>query len=362
MDTKRAAFMFPALLALGLGLAGCADAHAESSPTVAPLVPVRVVSVPRLAFERPLRAIGRLGHKHSLVLSFKNGGTVRSLLVQEGALVKKGQTLALVDQTEITAQVAQARASLEKADRDRARIDRLHATAAVAQIDADDAHTATDIARATLAAALYNQSATVLVAPEDGRIDKRLVEVGEQVAPGSGVYAMSGSSAGLVLRVGVVDRELIGLTLGDSAKVTFDALPGEEMVGAISEIARVPSATSGTYEVELRLQKADPRLIAGMTAKADIARQTGPALPVVPLTALVDAGGSHAVVYALSPLGRGFTVQRVSIEVAYLADERVAVQSGLSGSERILSEGAAFVEPGRLVQPIESSEVADANR
>ena len=360
MNTQQVAFMPAALLGLALNLPGCADARAESSPNVAPPVPVRVVPVERVALARPLHAIGRLGHKHSFVLSFKNGGTVRSLLVQEGALVKRGQPLAIVDRTEIDAQVAQARASVEKSERDRARVERLHATGAVAQIDADDAHTATDIAHATLSAALYNQAATALIAPEDGRIDKRLVEAGEQVGPGTGVYAMSGGSAGLVLRVGVVDRDLVDLNLGDAAKVTLDALPNEELDASVSEIARVPSPTSGTYEIELRLTKADPRLVSGMTAKAEIARRPGPALPVVPLAALIDANGASAALYTLAPLGAGFTVQRTSIEIAELVGERVAVRAGLSGSEQILSEGAAFVEPGRSVRPV-TSEVADAN-
>jgi len=350
-----------ALLGLALIQPGCADARAESSPAVALPVPVRVVTVQREALERPLRAIGRLGHKHSFTLSFKNGGTVRSLLVSEGALVKKGQPIALVDRTEIDAQVAQARAALEKSERDHARVEHLRATGAVAQVDADDAHTATDIAHATLAAALYNQSATALLAPEDGRIDKRLVEVGEQVAPGTPVYAMSGSTAGLVLRVGVVDRDLVDLNLGDSAKVTLDALPSEELAANVSEIARVPSPTSGTYEIELRFAKADPRLAAGMTAKATIARRPTAALPIVPLGALIDANGPSASVYTLAPLGAGFTVQRTAIEVAELAGDRVAVRSGLSGSEKVLSEGAAFVEPGRLVRPVEASEGSDAN-
>ncbi len=350
-----------ALLGLASILSGCADARAESNPPTALPVPVRVVPAPRVALEHPLRAIGRLGHKHSFTLSFKNGGTVRSLLVQEDALVKKGQPLAVVDRTEIDAQVAQARAALDKSERDRARVERLHATGAVAQIDADDAHTASDIAHATLAAALYNQGATVLVAPEDGRVDKRLVEVGEQVAPGTPVYAMSGGTAGLVLRVGVVDRDLVDLSLGDPAKITLDALPSEELDGNVSEIARVPSPTSGTYEIELRLTKANPRLASGMTAKAVIARRPAPALPVVPLSALIDANGASAAVYTLVPLGSGFTVQKTAIEIARLDGDRVAVRSGLTGSEQILSEGAAFVEPGRSVRPVENNGAADAN-
>lgn len=327
-----------------------------------PPVPVRVIAVERIALSRPLRAIGRLSHKRSLTLSFKNGGTVRSLFVQEGATVRKGQRLALVDQTEIEAQVAQARAAVGKADRDRERVEKLRANAAAAQNDLDNAHTAAEIAHASLAGALYNHTATVLYAPEDGRIDKRFVEVGEQVGPGRPIFGMSGSSAGVVLRAGVVDRELPGLRIGDRAEVTVDALPGQTLTATIGEIASVPSLTSGTYELELRLQGTDAPLVAGMTAKAEIARRAGPPLPVVPLGALVDADGTHAAIYALTATPTGYTVTRVPIVIAFFAGERVAVQNGLSGSERVVSEGASFVEPGRSVRPVETTEVADAHR
>ena len=360
MNTRQAALI--SILLASTAATGCADAHADSKAPAPPAVAVRVVPVERAALARSVRAVGRLAHKRTLALSFKNGGTVRSLLVQEGAQVRKAQPLAVVDQTEISAQVAQARAALTKADRDQARIDKLHATATVAQSDADNAHTATEIAHAELAAALYNQGAALLLAPEDGRIDKRLVEVGEQVGPGSPVYAMSGKTAGMVLRVGVIDRDLVDLALGDRAEITLDALPGRNFSGTVSEISLLPSAGSGTYEVELRVTTSDVPLIAGMTAKATIARRTGPPLAVVPLAALIDADGTHAALYELVPLGDALTVRKLPIEIAYFSGDRVAVASGLSGSERILSEGASFVEPGRVVRAIETNGVVDAHR
>jgi RND family efflux transporter MFP subunit len=352
MHTKRASF----LLLLAPLAAACTDAHSSHPPPNEVPVPVRVVAVERASLSTPLRAIGRLGHKRSLTLAFKNGGTVRTLFVQEGALVKKGQHLALVDRTEIDAQVAQAQAAVDKADRDKRLLDRLHAGAAAAQNDADNATTAANIAHATLETLLYNQNATVLTAPEDGRIDKRLVEVGEVVGPGRPIFAMSGTSAGIVARVGVIDRDRVGLKLGDTAIVEVDALPGRHLSAQVSEVAAVPSP-SGTYEVELRLAPSDAPLVAGMTAKVTVDRPAGPPQPVVPLTALLDADGMRAALYALAPLGTGQTVRRVEVGLARFAGDRVAIASGLKGDERIVSEGASFVEPGRMVRAISAESV-----
>src|SRR5262245_18483322 len=123
----------------GVAVAGCSAAHSESAHVVAnPDPPVRVVTVPRESLSQPIRAVGRLAYKRSLALSFKNGGTLRQLLIAEGAQVRKGQRLALVDTTEIDAQVEQARAAVAKADRDSARVVQLHAGAAAAKNDVDN--------------------------------------------------------------------------------------------------------------------------------------------------------------------------------------------------------------------------------
>jgi RND family efflux transporter MFP subunit len=362
MVTYRPPFTSVSLVALtALYGAGCGEAHSQPTAAAPPPVPVRVVSVERASLDRPLRAVGRLGQKRSLTLAFKNGGTIRSLFVQEGATVRKGQRLAVVDRTEIDAQVAQAEAAMEKADRDKARVDKLHAGAAAAQNDADNAATAADIAHANLEVARYNQNAAVLIAPEDGRIDKRLAEVGEVVGPGRPIYTLSGSSSGLVARVGVVDRELVDLRIGDRADVEVDALAGKRFAATVSEIARVPSIPSGTYEIELRVADGSELLAAGMTVKVDVQRRPTTPLPVVPLRALVDADGAKAAVYVIAPLTpKGFTVHRTAITIAAFSGDRVSVQSGLGGTEQVVSEGAAFVEPGRRVQPL--TEVADARR
>jgi membrane fusion protein, multidrug efflux system len=351
-----------AFTVLVAGAAACGDAHSSAVAREAPATPVRTMVATQGTVARSIRAIGRVGHKHSWSLAFKNGGTVRALFVQDGAYVKKGQRLALVDETEIAAQVAQARASVDKADRDLQLARRLGATQAASKNDADNAGTQAELAHAALQSALYNQSAAVLLAPQDGRIDKRLVEVGEQVAPGRPIYSMSGGSEGYVVRVGVVDRDLPALRLGDQAKVEIDALPGHDFAAVVSEIATAPTPPAGTYEIELRLTDANAHLASGMTAKVDLQRTAGSPMPIVPLGAIVDADGLDAVVYVLvsSDDGEhGQTVRRTPIRIACVVGDRVAVERGLAGNERVVSEGATFVEPGRIVRAVE---VADARR
>src|SRR5262245_50620066 len=112
-------------LLLALALPACAPRRKADS--VAAPVAVRVAPI---VFERvspPITATGTLGPKEEVPLSFKIGGVVAQILVDEGQAVRKGQTLASLELAEIDASVTRARSAAEKAERDLARARRLYA-------------------------------------------------------------------------------------------------------------------------------------------------------------------------------------------------------------------------------------------
>jgi RND family efflux transporter MFP subunit len=182
---------------------------------------------------------GVLASKKEAKLSFKNGGIVAALRADEGQDVRKGQVLAVLDLTEIDAQVAQARNNFEKAQRDRDRVQRLYADSAATLEQMQNATTGFEVASAAFTAARFNREHSVIVAPENGRILRRQVEEGELINPGSSVFLFAGGGAGegWVVRTGIADRDMVKLKIGDRAKMTFDAYPGVSFPAVVTEIA-----------------------------------------------------------------------------------------------------------------------------
>src|SRR4051812_19113160 len=90
-----------AALSLGAVLAGCAQsgAHPAAVPTAARTV--RAVPVQEAVLGKPIRAVGMLEPKDKLTLSFKVGGVVARVAVDEGDTVRRGTVLAELDRTEI---------------------------------------------------------------------------------------------------------------------------------------------------------------------------------------------------------------------------------------------------------------------
>src|SRR5436190_18809166 len=116
----------PITLFLLLALAACGRGRAAAPPaTDAIAVRVAPVSVDRVA--RPVTATGTLGPKEEVTLSFKVGGVVSRILVDEGRSVRACVTLAVLDLSEIDAAVVRARSAAEKAERDLTRARRRYA-------------------------------------------------------------------------------------------------------------------------------------------------------------------------------------------------------------------------------------------
>ncbi|HEX5634197.1 MAG TPA: biotin/lipoyl-binding protein, partial [Gemmatimonadales bacterium] len=101
-------------------LLGCGKPEAES--VVTPARSVKVVPITDTTAAPTIVASGRVEARDELDLSFKVGGVVASVGVDEGDRVREGQVLATLALPEIDAQVAKAAAGLEKAERDAARV------------------------------------------------------------------------------------------------------------------------------------------------------------------------------------------------------------------------------------------------
>ena len=330
-------------------LSGCGGpAHAAPTAEEA-LVPVRTVAVQAGPVDRPIRAAGLVATKDQWDLSFKVGGVLARLDVREGQRVRKGQVLARLDPTELSAGVRQAREGLEKARRDAARTARLAAAEVAPRIAAEDARTAEAMAEAQAAAAEFNLRQATLLAPDDGWVDQRLAEPGEVVAPGRPIVHLSGQGRGFVVRAPLADRDAMGLLPGAPAQVTLDAAPDRPLAGRVSEIARAAGRGTGTFLVEIALDpQPGPALLSGLTAKVEIAR-TVPAAGAVPLGAVVDGDGERGAVFTVE----GGVARRVPVRIAFLQGERAVLAEGVRGGDRVVSEGAPRLAEGIRVKVVE---------
>ena len=113
-----------AIAVLAMLIAACGNQDPPAAPKA---TPVRMQSSSNGPAVPPIDTSGTVVTKYEMRLSFKMGGVVRKIHVQEGDVVKAGQRLAEIELTEIGAQVEQARQLTEKASRDLKRGENLYA-------------------------------------------------------------------------------------------------------------------------------------------------------------------------------------------------------------------------------------------
>lgn len=338
----------PSLLLLSacLGLSACSK---DEKPVAAPVQPVRIFVVGATSSDNTLSATGLVGSQEEAKLSFKTGGIINSLRVDAGRSVKRGQILATLDSTEVDAQVNQAEENVIKLKRDRDRAEHLLKLEVIPAREAQDTRTQLAQAEAQLSAARFNRQFAVITAPADGVVLQRLAEPREVAAAGAPILIVSRDDLGWVLRIGLNDKAAVSVKVGDAVEVTLKAYPEHIIRSQIKDIGGASDLRSGTVNATISLPtQTDIRYIAGQVGEARIViKRSGTPVLTLPLASILEANGEQATVYVISAKKQA-ELRRV--RVGKIHDSRVDIVSGLVAGERVVSEGAAWLNPGMPVR------------
>jgi RND family efflux transporter MFP subunit len=285
------------------------------------------------------------------------------------------------------AQVADAEATYERASLDFDRAKTLYAAESLTKTDYDAAKQQHDAARAKLdsargqlevararvetarsqtgqaaakiktAQAAAGEAAiplsdTQLRAPISAVVIERKVEVGALVSPNAPGFTLADLTS-VKAAFGVPDLALQQVKPGDALRLSTDALPGEEFVGHVSRVSPSADPTSRVFEVEVTIPNPRGFLKPGMIASIQV-RESAPqgSAPVVPLTAIVRPKESPEA-YAVYVVEERGGVRRARLRNVALGEtfgNTVALTSGVSAGELVVTTGASLVADGEPVQ------------
>ncbi len=151
------------------------------------------------------------------------------------------------------------------------------------QTDLDRAETQVQQAQLQVDTANVNYERTRLIAPFDGLVSAQNGELGMLVPTGMTIIELMNVDP-LRLTVQIDELDVRLLREGQTAFIEVDALAGQQLEAVVERIAFVPNMTSAivTYDVQLRLEETDPRVLVGMTADASIIIERREGVLVVP--------------------------------------------------------------------------------
>jgi RND family efflux transporter MFP subunit len=332
-----------------------------------------------------LDASGYVTARRQATVSSKVTGKVTEIHVEEGMKVQEGQVLARLDDSTASRQLALAESQtgaarrglqeievrLKEARLSQKRMRDLLEEGVATQAQVDAANAEVDSLAARLAAqhqdvevagrqvAVYRQSLDDLVirAPFSGVAISKDAQPGEMISPVSagGGFTRTGictlvDMGSLEIEVDVNEAYINRVRDGQRAVALLDAYPDWQIPARV--ITTVPAADrqKATVKVRLAFGQLDPRILPDMGVKVSFldeeragAAESRPRV-LVPRAAVRQAGDQPYVFVV-----QGDRVERRAVKTGPAAGEEVAVVSGLSGGEQVVTEGPEQLADGYKV-------------
>ncbi|HKD85141.1 MAG TPA: efflux RND transporter periplasmic adaptor subunit [Terriglobales bacterium] len=325
-----------------------------------------------------LTASGYLVARKQSVVSSKIQGRIASLRVEEGSIVREGDILATLDNADILAAIAKAKADIEYAKADLAEAQRqerlqenLWRNKVVSQDALDASRSKVRLAEAAIEqdkANLQVQEAyldfTTIRAPFAGIVVKKMTEVGESVAPippgvnistSSGAIVAIADMNSLEAEVDVNESNVGQLGASQPADIQVQAIPNHTYKGVLRQVIPTADRTKATVTVKVSILDKDKYLRPEMSCNVTFLEpqkkeQSGGSAPpqriiTVPKDAVVTRDGK-AMVFTIEDK----KAQAVPITTGADLHGQVIVKQGLSGGEILVNNPPQKLKDGDVVK------------
>jgi RND family efflux transporter MFP subunit len=345
---KRSNTLYLFLLPLFLLSCGGNTATETSIPAPGQVIPVSLQDLQATSFSAPIQSSGTFTTKDETLLSFKIGGIVAKVWVQEGDAIKAGQVLASLDLTEIQAGVNQSKLAYEKALRDQQRATKLYQDSVATLEQFENSKTALDIAEQQLKTANFNLSQSQIRAAKNGFVLKKFVNAGQLVASGTPILQINGASSSTwVFQATVSDQQWSILNLEDQAEI-FPASGSTAVRGKVIRKSQAADPMTGSYWAEIALESVEGlSLASGMFGKASIQPTTTVQGWEIPFESLLDAEGDSGYVFVTED---GKTAKKVKVKVGKISPNAVQILSGLENYRSLIVSGSAYLSDGSTIE------------
>jgi RND family efflux transporter MFP subunit len=364
-------FWASVLAASAATIAGCHGGEPAATPGTVQTIQARVVESQQQQLPVNLRSTGTVHAKETAVVSAQVMGRIQAVLVHEGDSVRAGQTLVVLDDAALRAQVDQAQAGVKAAQNAQAaaqtnaalaastlnrykqlesqksvspqEMDEVSRRAEAAAAGVEAVRAQTDAARAQESGARTMLGYTHLIAPFAGVVTARMADPGTMAAPG--VPLLQVDQAGALQLQASVDESAIGaIHKGMKVPVSIDGGASTNLAGTVAEIVPAADPSSHSFLVKIDLPSSS-QTHAGMYGTADFANGARRAI-LIPRSSVV-ARGSLNYVYVLD--GQGIAQLRY-LTLGAAQGNLVEVLSGVSSGEKLVDSPSDRELAGKRIE------------
>jgi RND family efflux transporter MFP subunit len=342
--------------AAGCSPSGQASEAAEAGDEFVKVVNVEVLVIAPSDFTTFIRLTGQVEALNDVTLSAEESGVIERFFVEKGQFVQRGAAIAKIRDSVLRAQVEEAEAASHLAQERYERQRRLWEDEQIgSEIAYLEAKYQAELQDARLAILQERLGRTTLQAPISGIFDERYVDVGEMVSPGTPVARVVEVDQ-VKVTGGVAERFAAAVQPGNSARVSFDVFPGEELAGTIGYVGSVVDERNRTFAIEIVMENPGRVIKPKMVANVEIANREIEGAMVVPQSALMRTEDGYQVFVALEGDGGLVAVAR-PVRLGPLYANQAVVEEGLAEGDRVIVRGQQLVEAGNRVRVVNAAEL-----
>lgn len=296
-------------------------------------------------FDHYVQTQGAVESEENILVSAKTPGIVTSVLVREGDLVTKGQTMGQIDNSLIVRGIEELKSQLELANTVYERQKNLWDQKIGTEVQYLQAKTNKESLERRLASLNEQNEMTRIKSPIEGVVDEIQLKVGQNIAPGMPAARVINNEK-LKIKASISEAYIAQVKKGNKVVVRIPDLE-KEFEATVTFVGRNINQLSRTFIVEVKLpSNADFR--PNMTAVVKIVYETFPSAIVVPVNVIQDVNGEK-ILYVAETNGNVTVARKKVVTVDGIFDNFAQV-NGLTAGDKVITVGYQGLNDGDPVK------------
>lgn len=316
---------------LSVCLTACHESESKTQETEP--VKVKIQKVYSSAITNTTYYSGTVEEESGSILSFPLMGTIDKLCVKPGDRVREGQLIASLNPVSIENSYKAAQSTLQQAKDVFQRMKELHDKGSLPEIKWIEAQTKLKQAESMETIARKNLQDTKLYAPYSGIISEKLVEAGQNTAPGLPVVKLI-STGQVKVTISVPETEIANISLNRKALIKVPAIGNQNFEGEITEKGIQADPLSHSYKVKIRINQADTNLMPGMVSEVILIKENKTPQFTLPVNAIQLDENNRYFVWINE---NGKAIRRTIVCTNFTAKGVIA--TGLNEGDEVIVEG-----------------------
>ena len=335
------------IIPLALVFYSCSKDNAAGSGFKLPPTPVEVATVKAINMADQFEAVGTIEAIEGVKIVSEIDASVVSLPFDEGSYIKKGDLIAKLDDSQLSAEVNRTEALYTQSQAAYKRVKSIVDQNAGAPQDLDDAFANLQVAKANYELAKARLEKTRIVAPFSGFVGARKVSVGTFLRTGQEITQLANLSE-IRVSFSVPERYLANLKRGAEVIVSSTTFPGYKLKGEIISIEPILDSETRNVNVVARVKNPDNKFRPGMSANLTVILKEIPNALTVPNEA-VFAQGNQSFVYVVN---NDSTVAATPVTLGLQTADVTEVTNGLKDGVLVVKAGQQKLFNGAKVMPV----------